>query len=99
MEKRDIGQRLRETRKALGFKDRPTFLRRLYPQMGEAEIEEARDRLEQWERGTAYPSRQFVRDLKRWKGVTFDWVFDDDMRSLPADVYEAVTKRRKGDAA
>lgn len=97
-EKRAIGARIRETRNALGYTKRPDFLRAIYPGASQVEIDVLRDRLEQWERGAAYPDHDFIRAMKRWRGITFDWIDDDDMRGLPADVYNAIVRHR-GSAA
>ncbi|WP_147274949.1 helix-turn-helix domain-containing protein [Ferruginivarius sediminum] len=93
--RREIGRRIRQTREALGYSSRPAFLRDLLAQQ---HVDYERDRLEKWEAGKAEPSTRFLRDLRRWRGITSDWILFGDPSGLPQDVYEAVLKieRRAG---
>lgn len=71
------GERLKQTRLALGF----TRMRRLAEITGESE-----DTLGSWERGRTLVPPPFVQKLRNLYGVTADWVYYGDPRGLPHDL-------------
>lgn len=71
------GQRLRATRRALGY----ATIRSLANDLDEPE-----DNLSNWERGVSLVPTQVIHKLKRLKGVTADWIYLGDPAGLPHDL-------------
>lgn len=84
--KRDVGDRLRQAREALGF--------------GLREFARLHDldptKLSHWEKGKHYPDPQFIRELWRRHRVNADWVYLGEIASLPHSLVESLRAAERG---
>lgn len=79
------GQRLTETRQALGFKTKREFAN---------ELDFLEDRYGSWENGKNMVQPECVLQLKERWGVTFDWIYFGDPTGLPVRVYNKIQAQK-----
>ncbi|MEQ8354154.1 MAG: helix-turn-helix transcriptional regulator [Kiloniellaceae bacterium] len=82
------GERLRQTRQALGFRSQREFAKIT----GESEAN-----LSNWERGVSAVPPAYVSRLKNRFGVSLDWIFHGDLSMLPHSLAQELLKPQEMD--
>ncbi len=84
--KRECGQRLRQTRQALGYASGRDFANA---------VDVPEDRLSTYERGTAMTPPQLVLQLYRRHGISFEWIYAGEPGLMPVALWDKIARGHK----